>query len=816
MCQSNRTCYFLCALMLALMLNVQVAYSSSVIPPRNFGELVRISDLVVVARADGSTGFKRGELIMTNNSFTVIDVIKGSAVVGSSIHAETFGGLFGDMGLSIGGSPVFVEGDVYLLSLSEFNGQWTFRFMSYGVMVQRRMVTGQQVFTHLENAHELNIIVPDGRDVEPITTYASSAVVPLLKQIANGTKTWSRDEAGEVANAGHDGALKSNSILGTHAAPPGCVYINNPGTPVRWRRFEQSLSVNVKVVAGAPANVVTAVQNSVDAWKNIPGIDMGTLSFAGNNPVHGSCPVFSNANFNAISDGDSHIFLDDPCTEITDLVGCNGTLAIAGPAFFNTPHVRNGENWLEAIRGIMIVNNGTPGCLSTAEYEQTITHELGHILGFGHHTGGTANMNAMCCSPITAVDQTCAFYPYGTGAANPLPVITSLNPNNADQGTSNLAVQIIGTDFVNGGSIGISSGGISINSASFVNSTTINMNISISAGATAGARNVTYTNPAPGGGQSNVAVFTVNQLPNPVPTLTSVSPNTGQQGDAVSVTLTGTNFVPGATVQVSGSGISVSNVSVTNSTTMTALFTIMAGATPGARDVTVTNPAPGGGTSASRTFTVTELFVNKAPTMNVISDLSFLHTAPEQAVNLSGISPGAGENQSLTITATAANPLLIPTLSVQYISPLTTGTLRLQNDRTRVGSTTITVRLKDSGGTANGGVDTLIRVFTVNVNLDTNLETDEPDIPTEYDMLQNYPNPFNPSTVIPFLLPGRANVTIGVYDLTGRLRMTLLQQEMSAGRHEVQLDASDFGSGLYLVRMTSEFGIKSVMIMLVK
>lgn len=135
MCQSNRTCYFLCALMLAFMLNVQGAFSSSVIPPRDFGELVRLSDLVIVAKAGGATGFKRGELIMTGTSFTILDVVKGSAVIGSSINVETYGGTYGDMGFSVGGSPQFVEGDVYLLSLSEFNGNWTFRFMSYGVMV---------------------------------------------------------------------------------------------------------------------------------------------------------------------------------------------------------------------------------------------------------------------------------------------------------------------------------------------------------------------------------------------------------------------------------------------------------------------------------------------------------------------------------------------------------------------------------------------------------------------------------------------------------------------------------------------------------
>jgi hypothetical protein len=295
-----------------------------------------------------------------------------------------------------------------------------------------------------------------------------------------------------------------------------------------------------------------------------------------------------------------------------------------------------------------------------------------------------------------------------------------------------------------------------------------------------------------------------------------VTPNSGIQGSSVNVSLQGAGFVSGSTLAVSGAGIIVSNIVVVNNALITAQLAIASAAAVGGRSVTITNPLPGGGISNALTFTVGELFVNKQPTMNALSDVSFLHTAAEQVVNLTGISAGLGETQNLTITAVAANTQLIQALSVQYVSPQATGTLRFQNDRRQVGTTTISVKVKDNGGTANGGVDSLVRVFNVNVNLDTNLDSDNPDLPVDYELLQNYPNPFNPSTVIPFNLPGRAFVTLGVFDVTGRLMATLLHQEMGAGRHEISLDASSFGSGPYLVRITSEHGIKTKMIMLVK
>src|SRR5262249_34238022 len=93
--------------------------------------------------------------------------------------------------------------------------------------------------------------------------------------------------------------------------------------------------------------------------------------------------------------------------------------------------------------------------------------------------------------------------------------------------------------------------------------------------------------------------------PTPAPTLSVVSPNTGDTGTTVTpVTLTGTNFVIGATtVAVSGSGVTVGSVTVTDTQHLTTSFTIAANAAPGARNVTVTTA---GGTSGAVTFPVTQ------------------------------------------------------------------------------------------------------------------------------------------------------------------------------------------------------------------
>ena len=89
----------------------------------------------------------------------------------------------------------------------------------------------------------------------------------------------------------------------------------------------------------------------------------------------------------------------------------------------------------------------------------------------------------------------------------------------------------------------------------------------------------------------------------PPPTVTSVNPNQGKQGETLAVTIKGTYFV-GATAVNFGAGITVNNFTVASETQIAASITIAAGAAPGTRDVSVTTPE-GTGTLAGR-FTVNQ------------------------------------------------------------------------------------------------------------------------------------------------------------------------------------------------------------------
>ncbi|MBU2446710.1 MAG: carboxypeptidase regulatory-like domain-containing protein [Bacteroidetes bacterium] len=74
-------------------------------------------------------------------------------------------------------------------------------------------------------------------------------------------------------------------------------------------------------------------------------------------------------------------------------------------------------------------------------------------------------------------------------------------------------------------------------------------------------------------------------------------------------------------------------------------------------------------------------------------------------------------------------------------------------------------------------------------------------IPTGYELMQNYPNPFNPSTLIKFGIPEKSNVNIAVYNLIGEKVVDLVSEEMNAGYHEIQFNANQLSSGVYLYRI---------------
>ncbi|MCH8929089.1 MAG: VCBS repeat-containing protein [Candidatus Marinimicrobia bacterium] len=111
----------------------------------------------------------------------------------------------------------------------------------------------------------------------------------------------------------------------------------------------------------------------------------------------------------------------------------------------------------------------------------------------------------------------------------------------------------------------------------------------------------------------------------------------------------------------------------------------------------------------------------------------------------------------------------------------------------------------------SGNVQVLTGVFPNQIKTIT--EPDELNIVTSvedeisvalYTLNQNYPNPFNPLTTIRYNLELNSKVLLKVYDVNGREVARLVDENISAGEHSVEWDASDMPSGLYIYQLKTD------------
>jgi 6-phosphogluconolactonase (cycloisomerase 2 family) len=184
-------------------------------------------------------------------------------------------------------------------------------------------------------------------------------------------------------------------------------------------------------------------------------------------------------------------------------------------------------------------------------------------------------------------------FTFGPATAPPAPTLISLNPNTGQQGQHNLSVNIVGqnTHFIQGTTTASLGVGITVVSLTINSATTATAILNIDPAATLGVRDVALTT-----GSEIVTLsggFTVTAAA-PIPVLTNLSPNSGQQGQlGVSVAITGqfTHLAQGSTTASFGAGITIVSLTVNSPTSVTTLINIDPIASVGARPVTLTTNA---------------------------------------------------------------------------------------------------------------------------------------------------------------------------------------------------------------------------------
>jgi hypothetical protein len=88
--------------------------------------------------------------------------------------------------------------------------------------------------------------------------------------------------------------------------------------------------------------------------------------------------------------------------------------------------------------------------------------------------------------------------------------------------------------------------------------------------------------------------------------------------------------------------------------------------------------------------------------------------------------------------------------------------------------------------------------------------------PLGYSFSQNYPNPFNPSTAINFNLAKDSRVILQVYDIQGRKIRTLIDGDLSKGKHDIIFNAENLASGIYIYKLQTPFFTSAKRMIIIK
>jgi hypothetical protein len=350
-----------------------------------------------------------------------------------------------------------------------------------------------------------------------------------------------------VAAGGGDFTLTVN---GSNFVSGSVVQVNGAG---RTTTFVSSTQLTATVVAG---DIASAGTLSITVINGAPGGGTsGAVTLTVNNPA----PSLASISPTSVGAG-----------------GGNFTLTV------------NGSNFVSG--SVVQVNGASRTTTFVSSTQLTATVVAGDIA-----SPGTISITVVNTAPGGGTSAAASLT-----VTNPAPVLGSISPNSVQAGSAAITLTVNGSSFVSGSIVRVNG---SNRTTTFVSSTQLTAAIPASDLATGAQLSITVFTPTPGGGTSAAATLTVS---NPVPSISSISPSTITLvvGNSFTLTVNGSGFINGSTVEVDGSPQVTKFVSPTQ---VTAQITENNLLSLGTHSITVVNPAPGGGTSNSATLTVVQL-----------------------------------------------------------------------------------------------------------------------------------------------------------------------------------------------------------------
>ena len=318
------------------------------------------------------------------------------------------------------------------------------------------------------------------------TTFNSATQVTAGITVAAGAPVGARD----VVVTNTDGGRGTSAGLFTVAGSPTVTSVS-PGSRGRGASNQTVVITGTNFVSGATVSF------------SGPRITVNSTAYVSSTSLTANISIAKNA-----ATGLRNVIVDNNNGGTTGT--CTGCFTVsAAPSVTSVTSGSRGQGAVS--QNIAIVGTGF---VSGAVASFSGTGITVNSTTFVSATSLTVNIAIAPGAPTGNRDVTVTNVDGGTGSRNNAfsvsagPTVTSVSPASRPQGALNQVIVITGTGFASGAIASFSGAGITVNSTTFTSATQITVNISIAAGATLGACDVTVTN-ANGGAGTRTAAFTV-------------------------------------------------------------------------------------------------------------------------------------------------------------------------------------------------------------------------------------------------------------------------------------------------------------------
>lgn len=406
---------FLCLFLLCMSF---LSPATTIVPFKNLGIMATATQAVVYVEVTKKENRLENGFYREYETLHILENIHGPLETGEVFSIKNLHKWNETIETAIWGDLVLEANEKYLLFLQQNDrGEWQPFMLSYGALIEVEK-DGKALLAPFDLGAEVHLLkTAQGEYAEPLRVYRKEALLQHLQNIIDGESKWDLEKV--IAEP----PLQDEVLHERVAAPSHCTYLGAPAPYPRWDGFPTALPVYY-TAGGDPgcASSISQIQSAINSMNtNYLGLNMtdgGTHSFT---PTCSGMDGATGSEFTTFVDNNygqrsATIQFEDPCSEITDLTGCSGILAIGGLYWFSSTHTWDGMPWNNAAYGYVVVNNGVGACIcsSGSNYEILITHEITHALGIGHidPVDGTANMNPSCCNTIQSLDIACLDYTY--------------------------------------------------------------------------------------------------------------------------------------------------------------------------------------------------------------------------------------------------------------------------------------------------------------------------------------------------------------------------------------------------------------------